>query len=414
MAVTSNTDSCNLSRVDVSQVVHSAVIELFPGELASGSSAVAASGVTNLPLSVPSAGGGAPKILHARPSWVEMAPDNDAGGKPSTHGYENGTPGFCGGRQSSRLGGAARLQLVVKVRLENDGITTPTIEKALHVDKSGVSEVTDLSTIECPVECAGVAGSGGVSDLGPPADMAGPSDMGATNLPSSRAWPSAIAVDVEPDISGIALAGRLVIGDGYGERVDIIPFDVKKATFGTAASVTLNPGDNGLLQPGVRVVRVGPRSEAGKFLYAVARDGTVRVIDLDRNAECETNADPRYQSATLNLQQTPTRADVNSPWSFPLPPPRSLGCFPARRSGHAAPLGVRQYARHLAAAGVRSRSTSPSCTSTRRPAIRRWRRHRRRPRRACSSATSRGSSRATAKAPSSTSTTPARSRISSR
>ncbi|HEX8954170.1 MAG TPA: hypothetical protein VF945_20080, partial [Polyangia bacterium] len=332
--VTANSDSCDLSRVDVSQVVHSSVISLFPNDLAQGGSR--AEEVRRLPLTVPSAtAGGAPKALYARPTWIEMAPENDAGGKPATHGYETGgTPGFCSGGQHRAWVALPACQLVVKVLLENapdpslpPAQQVPTIEKALRVDKSGVTEVTDLSTIDCPVECAGAPGSGGVSDAGAPTAPA-PSDMGAVNLPSTQAWPATLAVDAETDVSGVVRAGRLVIGDGYGERIDIVPFDVATAKLGAASSVTLDPGDNGLVQPGVRVVRVGPRSEAGKFLYAVARDGSVRVIDLDRNAECETNPDPRWKSPTLDLQQTPTLNSATKQWSFPVPPPRALGCFP--------------------------------------------------------------------------------------
>lgn len=325
--VTANSDSCDLSRVDVSTVVHSSIISLFPNDLQQGT--IAADGVRQMPLSVPSATAGAPpKILHARPTWIEMAPENDEGGSASTHGYESGgTPGFCSGGQHRAWVALPGCQLVVKVLLENapDPLATdpakPTIVRALHVDKTGVSEVTDLSTIECPVECAGALDSGGVADLGAPV-TATPSDMGTVNLPSTQAWPATLAVDAEADISGVARAGRIVIGDGYSERLDIVPFDVATGKFGTPTSVTLDPGDNGLLQPGVRVVRVGPRSEAGKFLYAVARDGTVRVIDLDRNAECETNPDPRFG----HFQDTWT---LDPTTGFPiLPAPRSLGCFP--------------------------------------------------------------------------------------
>jgi len=326
-AVTANSDSCDLSRIDVSTVVHSSLISLFPNDLQQGT--IAASGVRQMPLSVPSATAGAPpKTLYARPSWIEMAPEGDEGDTPSMHGYETGgTPGFCSGGQHRAWVALPGCQLVVKVLLENapDRMSKdppkPTIVRALHVDKSGVTEVTDLSTIECPVECAGALDSGGVSDLGAPA-TATPSDMGTVNLPSTQAWPTTIAVDAEADVSGVARAGRIIIGDGYSERIDIVPFDVATSKFGAPTSVTLDPGDNGLLQPGVRVVRVGPRSEAGKFLYAVARDGTVRVIDLDRNAECETNPDPRFG----NFQGTWTLDPITG---FPiLPPPRSLGCFP--------------------------------------------------------------------------------------
>jgi hypothetical protein len=325
-AVTANSGSCDLSKIDVAGAVHSSLLSLFPTELASGT--LNANGVSKLPLSVPTAGG-KPKTLYARPSWIEMAPENDSGGKPSTHGYEdldaNGKPthaGVCVGGDHRAWVALPGCQLVVKVHLEADGINTPSIEAALHVDQTGVTVVSDLSTLECPVECDGPHGDMGPVDAGP---LPPPSDMGL-NLPQTQAWPSAIAVDVESDVAGAASAGRIIIGDGFGERIDIVPFDIVAATFGAPHSVTLDPGDNGLLQPGVRVVRTGPRSEAGKFLYAVARDGSVRVIDLDRNAECETNPDPRWTGPGVNLQQTPTSTPPLE--LTPLAQARALGCFP--------------------------------------------------------------------------------------
>jgi hypothetical protein len=333
MGVTANTDSCNLARVDISLALKSAVVEIYPQELANGSSAVAANGVTVWPLSVPSASG-TPKILYSRPSWIEMAPENDLGAKPPIHSYEpGGTPGLCVGGDHRAWVALPACQLVVKVHLDvpvdpkTGALTQPTIEKALRVDQTGVTEVTDLSTIDCPVECAGAPDAGGVSDGGvaPP-----PSDMGTG---PSQAFPTALSVDAEADISGIAQSGRLVIGDAHSERIDIIPFETATGKVGAATSVNLDPGDNGLVQPGVKVVRVGPRSESGKFLYAIAQDNTVRVIDLDRNVECETNPSPRYQDANLNLQQTPTRPDISTPWTTNFPPPRSLACFPVGAPG---------------------------------------------------------------------------------
>ncbi len=326
-AVTANSDSCDLSRIDVSTVIHSSLISFFPSELSQG--IVAANGVRQLPLTVPAATAGAPpKQLYARPGWIEMAPETDEGASPAAIGDKNSaTPGFCIGGEHHAWVALPGCQLVVKVKLENAPDPTssqmpqPTIMRALHVDKSGVTEVTDLSTLECPVECAGAIGSGGTADLGAPVTPT-PTDMGSVNLPSTQAWPTTLAVDTETGLSNGSKAGRLAIGDGYGERIDILPFDIATGKLGTATSVNLDPGDNGLQQPGVSVVRIGPRSEAGKFLYAVARDGTVRVIDLDRNAECETNPDPRadhfQDSWTLNASGLPTN----------IPPPRSVGCFP--------------------------------------------------------------------------------------
>jgi DNA-binding beta-propeller fold protein YncE len=338
-AVTANTDSCNLSMVNVLAVVRQSLKSYFPTDM--GSTATA-TGVDTLPLTV-RASDGSLRELHARPSWIEVAPDGDGGALPSLTGPTGGTPGQC----TPQAGTAHRVwvalpacQAVVKVRLEarqtdestpgNPMPPEPTIEQAIKVTKSGAQVVTDLSTLDCPIECAGVP-----SDLGPPPtpplDM-GPTDAGS-NLPTNQAWPSTLAIDVEGDVSGAGQAGRLVIGDGYGERVDIVPFDVKTATLGAARSVTLDPGANGLQSPGVRVVRVGRRSEAGKFLYAVARDGTVRVVDLDREAECETNPDPRWNENGLNLQQASTPDPSNQLPASPQPQARALGCFPLGAPG---------------------------------------------------------------------------------
>ena len=119
-AVTANTDSCDLSKVNIPTVLHGSLLSLFPADLAAGS--IAASGVTSLPLTVPShdAGGKAGlKTLYARPSWIEMAPPGDAGGQPSTHGYEaGGTPGTCSGGDHRAWVALPACQLVVKVHLE--------------------------------------------------------------------------------------------------------------------------------------------------------------------------------------------------------------------------------------------------------------------------------------------------------
>jgi hypothetical protein len=113
----------------------------------------------------------------------------------------------------------------------------------------------------------------------------------------------------------------MIIGDFYNERIDIIPVD-SSGNLGTPRKVQLEPDSSGVGAPGVRVLRVSPRGYAGKFLYAIARDGSVRVIDLDREVECETNPDPRWTNGNgINLQDP-------APPEDPLPQARLLGCFP--------------------------------------------------------------------------------------
>lgn len=308
-AVTSNTDSCDFGVVDLSTVIRNSLLAQTPADMGGSRAAVdLADGVKRMQATLPAAGGGL-RALSARPAWIEMAVD----GTPAIHGYEDGgTPGQCSGGVHKVWAAFPGCQLVVKMRIDGDD-SKPNVEAAIQVSPTGARVVTDLTTLSCPVECAGapldMGGAAAPTDLafGP----AAPSDMG-NNLPATQSYPGTLAVDAE--------GGRLVIGDLYGERVDIVPMDATGA-LGAPRALRLETGAGG-----VRVVRVAPRSVAGKFLYAIARDGTVRVVDLDREVECETNPDPRFAGAKFNLQQTPQSTPPLE--NDPNPRARVLGCFP--------------------------------------------------------------------------------------
>ncbi|MDB4969110.1 MAG: hypothetical protein JWN44_4799 [Myxococcales bacterium] len=322
-AVTTNSDSCDYGVVELSTMINHSLISLTDQDMGSVAVSDAAIGVRRLRATVDTGAtfvdtDGAVKpvlrTLPSRPAWIEMAPESD--GAPATHGYEaGGTPGLCVGGVHKAWVALPGCQLVVKLHFDADP-SQASVEKALRVTQSGVTEVTDLKTLECPVECAGdAADMGGV--LTPP--PAAPTDLGAPA--PTQALPGTLAIDVETDIGGAKEGGRLIIGDLHSERLDIVPFVSASGAIGTPRKIQLETGAQG-----VRIVRVAPRSEAGKFLYAIARDGSIRVIDLDREVECETNPDPRYVSASLNMQQTPTS---NPPLpDDPTPQARRLGCFP--------------------------------------------------------------------------------------
>ena len=311
LAVTANSGSCDYGIVDVPAIINKSVLDSTPRDMAGVQmpGVDLATGVRRVRLVLPGAPGSAPHVLQARPSWIEIATASD---DPKTVPPTLTTPGQCIGGAHSAWVALPACQLVVKMSLDVDKTQkdAPNVLAAVRVTRTGASVVPTaaLSTLDCPVECGTTAdpGSGGSPDLSLP-----PSDMGATT--PTQAYPTTIAVDNE--------GGRLIIGDLNGERVDILPLDVASGQLGAPRHVQLESGAGG-----VRVVRVGPRSQAGKFLYAIARDGTVRVVDLDREVECETNPDPRFPGGGLDLQQTPTS---NPPLpADPLPGARQIGCFP--------------------------------------------------------------------------------------
>lgn len=313
--VTANTDSCDFGVVNLPLAIN----------VSQTAGAAAADVVHRFVLGVPSADGSSiVRTLRARPTWIEMGLDE----QPALHGYEpGGVPGACvdDPKRPARHRFWAALpacQLIVEAQLEgrqdqltSDGDHVAQIERAVRITKTGAQVITDpneLAAIDCPVECAGVPGQPSTDLALPPPPPATPDDMGALPLPDTQSYPGTIAVD--------PVGRRLVVGDLYGERLDIVPMD-GQGNLGTPRAVTLEHGASG-----VSVVRVSPRSFAGQFLYAIARDGSVRVVDMDREVECETNPDPRWAAPDLNLQQTPFDNPPLPP--DPLPQARRLGCLP--------------------------------------------------------------------------------------
>ena len=294
LAVTANVDSCDLAMVDIPTALNIPVTSGRDGGTGTNGliepPGFADHVVQRINLTVNG------KPLHARPTWLELGPESVDG----KSGWTNGPVGQCAGGSYSVWVALPGCQLIVEAELS---ATEAKVKQAVRITRAGAEVVSDLSTISCPVECDGVA----ASDMGappPPAD-AGATDGGVGRLPDSQAFPSTISIDTENG------AGRMFIGDYAGESVYIVPLDPTQGKVGTPRKITLEAG-----ALGVQVLRVSPRSEAGKFLYAVARDLSVRVVDLDREVECETNPDPR------------------SPLLGPLPDidpqlgARSLGCFP--------------------------------------------------------------------------------------
>jgi hypothetical protein len=295
LAVTSNSDSCDLAVLDLPTLYN---MSFLPFRSPAPDPHFADEVVRRL---TPTING---RALGARPKWIEFSPYTT----PAQAGWEtNDAIGKCiprtGMTQTSYRAWVAMpgCSLVAEVDISAatanaNGFTPAEVLRALRFTPTGVEEVTgaDLGSLTCPAECAGEPFIDGT---------AGSVPDGGTSLVATQSQPTTVAIDVENGV------GRLFVGDRASERITIIPFDVQSGALGTPRQLTLDS------RPiGVSVVRISPRSESGKFLYAVARDASVRVIDLDREAECETNPDPR------EFQNIPSPAPTDRV--------RQFGCFP--------------------------------------------------------------------------------------
>ncbi|HZS42492.1 MAG TPA: hypothetical protein VFF06_36930 [Polyangia bacterium] len=336
-AVTANADSCDLSLVDTTTMLNmnfwpararfqsqpntdpQSCRNLFPSA-GEGAPLPAGFGVNVVQRITPMVNGVA---LGARPSWIEIAPESVDG---------TSAAGQCMGGAYNAWVALPGCQLVVEVALTpfTDGtgktFAPGEVLRAVQVTPSGAQLVADVSKLSCTQEC-----SGPVPDGGTPSNLidldagAGPSDGGVDGgalRPSTQSMPSAFTIecatndctDADKMTNPVA---RMVIGDSNGERLTIVPLDKATGVAGAPRSLALEAGASG-----VQTVRMSPRSTAGKFLYAVARDASVRVIDLDREVECETNPDPRWLNNPATGQQVP------SDLIDPAPDARRLGCFP--------------------------------------------------------------------------------------
>ncbi|MCS6912506.1 MAG: hypothetical protein RMK29_19015 [Myxococcales bacterium] len=243
-AVTTNAGSCDLSVIDLQPV---AQLLALPAECDE----------TSCPRRVVPHVRSPDRPLGARPVWAEVAPWADRRALVAFPG--------CG--------------LVAEVDLR-----TGRLVEGLAFDPQGKARrlpAEELAALRCPADCGG--GDAALASL--------PGQLGEG---TTAGKPVTLAVDRE--------GSRLIIGDAASQALTIVPFSTLAADgqrLGMPRQIALDysPLADSPAQRGVEVVRLSPRTAAGRFLYAVARDGTVRVVDLDSETECETNPDPRYLQA---------------------------------------------------------------------------------------------------------------------
>ncbi len=224
---------------------------------------------------VPSGAGGK-KFLSARPGWIEIAPWSRAGERRVVAAFP--TCGIIATIDLSDTANSGRIYEAVAFD-QKDAKNLPKVLSAV-----------DLAALKCPADC------GGDGSPLPPDAM----DIPPGGAMKSASYPASLAID--------SYGSRILVSDGVGDSVTIVDYDGSAADgshlLASLRRVALDfevRSDGRTAQKGLDAIRVSPRTPAGQFAYVVARDSSVRVLDLDREVECETNPDARYllsQAAT--------------------------------------------------------------------------------------------------------------------
>lgn len=210
--------------------------------------------------------------LRSRPAWVEIAPWAGTMSQSAIVSYP--TCGVVAVVNLVGMAGEAPGKVLEAVAFDQQDPTKP----------PRVLTPAELQALKCPLDCGGETGA-----LAPD-----PMQLPAGGAMRASAYPISVAVDRE--------GRRLLIGDALGDSITVVDYDPaampgsrlrpalrRIALDFEARSEALRGG-----QRGIDVLRVGPRTAAGLYAYAITRDSTVRIVDLDREVECETNPDPRF------------------------------------------------------------------------------------------------------------------------
>lgn len=255
---------------------------------------------------------GNPTPLSARPAWIEVAPWASATSRPVFIAYPT-----CG--------------VVAVVNLDPPGAGGPQpgrITEAIAFDQADpkkpprVLSPAELAMLQCPADCGGDTAM----------LMPDPATLPPGGAMRAASYPATLAVDNE--------GHRLLIGNQVGTALTLVNLDLEAGPgghlVGPPRQVPLDfVSRNSTLRSdgrGVDVIRVTPRTEAGRFAYVTARDSTVRVIDLDQEVECETNPDPRFlmQNAGGKLRVLPDEQNESNL--------RRLSCIPVSPATPRRPL----------------------------------------------------------------------------
>lgn len=333
-AYTANAGSCDLSVIDVPGVIRLAAAEL--------ESAAGALVSRVIPHTSEGPLGAKPESIVIVPASVRAKDDGQTCRvQPGYRAYV--TFPTCG--------------LVAEIDLR-DGM----VVRGLLITKDGFQETT---TPRCPLECAATpktpgkegAKDGGGSDIGTPdatpvdaaADAAKPDAASVDAGVDALAGDSGAAVDAKvadaiatgdakpTDATGgdaggdaglplVSAAGVLPTALALTPSGDKLFISSAGATFITAVDVAADGAFSnirritlaGVRAQTLRLAISPPTATVGQFLYAIARDNSVRVVSLELEQECETNVD---------LLPLPKLVDITRARCFPVGDPNT----PARR-----------------------------------------------------------------------------------
>lgn len=234
---------------------------------------------------------------------------------------------------------------------------TGTIVSAIELSDDGTAQVT-AGELACAAECgarpgliaaAGPGDDAGVTDAG--LVDAGAIDAGAIDAgpgdplpPQDDGAPRPVALTLTPD------GTQLYIVAENSPRLTVIDLDAggvptTAAQIAVAGEVGLTAvAATGTLDMGGSLGRLSGTAGQFDFAYAVASDRTVRVIDTRHGFECDTQVDPRFARAVVDLAKLQC-----FPVGDPATPPRRAG---ARSPGIQLPAGVAPLAVAFATVGL--------------------------------------------------------------
>lgn len=206
---------------------------------------------------------------------------------------------------------------------------TGVVQAGIEFAEDGTVSITD-GELSCPSECGDgsivPAGSGSMAGL-PPVDAGAPDagvDAGPMEPPTfDDDGPRPVAIHLGKD-------GLVHIGAENSAAIASVAIDATGLP--TSVTTVRVEGDVGITQLTVSDViamggdlgSIGGSGGDFRFMYAVATDKTVRVIDLGAMVECDTQVDPRYLYDVRDLgllaclpvggpNTPPRRAEARSP-----------------------------------------------------------------------------------------------------
>jgi hypothetical protein len=207
---------------------------------------------------------------------------------------------------------------------------------AIQFAEDGTPAITDGS-LACPSECGNLDATGGVGVDAGPVDAGAPdAALEPDAAPEPDAGPEPPLTGGTPRPSSVLMAddgSRLFIGAENAPMLTIVELDADRLP--ASVSAVALEGDIGLRRMAASgLIEMGGdlgsasfgqvHAGAFDFVYAVATDRTVRVVEVGRRIECDTQVDPRYLHDSTDAAQfacfevgavttPPRRAGVTGP-----------------------------------------------------------------------------------------------------